>query len=224
MAVLTVERDRVSNIDRKLKPASQSDDHFTAMSIRPEKLELSSPHVTAKIKPRRLRSPGTFPLASHRKRAQFAIDTASSCAPPTQGCRAVAKAQTWKDGVIGSLPESITAFELIGRIMPAGREVRCASLNCSFVHAVEKLRNFAEEQKGVFRAGRDSLSFTVQSMLSRNDLVMVRFAVLPLEEDLVILSASRVLGTDEGFRNVCSRVLQHFSLQNSPAASALCSA
>jgi hypothetical protein len=88
----------------------------------------------------------------------------------------------------------VTAFDVIGRALSGVRSVSVSTVNCSFARNVDELLQLGDGNKRVVRARRDVFSFTVNCTVPRNDLGIVRFEILPIDDELVIRTESRVMG------------------------------
>jgi serine/threonine protein kinase len=95
--------------------------------------------------------------------------------------------------------QKLTAFDIIGRITSARNDVMSFSADCSRSDALNRLNRLASSVPTVIQPGTDDYSVIVTCSLPRNDRLMIKVQVLPVDETCVIISGSRLLGSDAGF-------------------------
>jgi serine/threonine protein kinase len=98
--------------------------------------------------------------------------------------------------------QGITAFDLIGRTSSLAKVVVSFSANCGRKLVIQKLFWTAELFRAEVFQGTDDYSLTMKCLLPRNERVMVKFQVLPIDENCVVITGRRLLGTDVWFRKV----------------------
>jgi hypothetical protein len=106
--------------------------------------------------------------------------------------------------------DQFTAFEIIGRIMPAASAVKCFTLKASFAMALKGLAAVAASAHAALCAGRDPFSFTMSITAPVNDAVMARFEIIPIDNDAVIIAGTPVMGTEPAFARIQAAVAAYF--------------
>jgi hypothetical protein len=107
-------------------------------------------------------------------------------------------------GMKENADEEVTAFDIVAAsVAPEGRSF---STNCPVSTVVEKLAATALLFQGAIQPGRDRYSLTVRCFMPYNDRVMAKFHVLPIDERCVIVSGTRLLGSEAGFVTLFRKV------------------